>query len=468
MKRVSFALTVLCLSVLACAPTQSEMAGPVDALAQARLSQPVRWLGADVDKDAEVAARIDALLREPLGLKSAVEVALVRHPAVQIAWESLGLAQADLVDAGLLSNPTLNLGIGSQIEGAGAPELGFGVEWPLLSLVFLAQRTSIAEARRDAAQARVVDVAIAVAAQARRAWVMAVTTEQQRKLALNDLDAAEVTILVVRANAAAGNQTPLDLADAEAAYQVAVLQTADAERAALVAREDLHAAIGVVGITVELPTVLTPPKRPTDLENLERDAVSANLQVQAARAELDAAAKGLGYANAARFLPDLDVGVEATVGDGTVVGPTAAIAVPLFNAGQGEVLRRQRALQQRAAEVQLLAVALRARSRQAATTVDVTLRRLEQIDTQVLPRFDTIVDETARRVNGMLVFPTQLSDAQRRRFAAASLRSQALREAWIARIDVDQLRQGGTPATTMSTMSLSSSASTSSSSKGHD
>jgi len=471
MKRVAGLVLSTSFLVADCAPSRTEMASPVEQALQDRLQRNARWIGADADKDKDVDARIATLLRQPLTMKTAVEIALVRNPAVQIAYESLGLAQADLVDAGLLSNPRLDLSLQAHVDDPGStPELGLGVEMPFLSVLFLAQRTSIAEARRDAARARVVDVVVATAANARRAFVDAVTAASIAQTALLDVDAAETSVVVLRANTVAGNQTPLDLAEEEARYQEALLNAADVERAARVAREELHTALGLVGAdasSLALPSSLPSPKAP-DTSTLERDVIVNNLRIAAARAELDSAARALGYASAARFLPDLDVGVEAELGDHTLVGPTLGIGLPIANLGQGEILRRESAMRQRAAEVQQSAVALRARSRQAAVVVDVGLRRLQQIDTMLLPRHATIVDEVERRLNGMLVFPTTLVAARRGLFAAQQLRARAVRDAWHARIDIDQLVQGGTPSTSMSSSEMPMMSSASPSTAGHD
>ncbi len=329
MKRVAGLVVSTCMFVADCAPSREQMATPVEQALQEHLQRNARWFGADVHKDRAVDDSVKALLRAPLTMKGAVEIALVRNPGVQIAYESLGLAQADLVDAGLLANPRLDLAVRAHLDDpASAPEFDVGVEMPFLSVLFIAQRSSIAEARRDAARARVVDIVVATAANARRAFVDAVTIMMIATIALQDVDAAETAIIVLRANTAAGNQTPLDLAEEEARYQEALLNAADVERAARVAREDLHSALGIVGADAEamsLPSSLPSPRAP-DTSSLERDVVANNLRIAAARLELDSAAQALGYASAQRFLPDLDVGVDAEFGDHALVGPAVGTA----------------------------------------------------------------------------------------------------------------------------------------------
>src|SRR5215207_9439443 len=52
--------------------------------------------------DAEVAASVRQLLAQPLSSDAAVQVALLNNPTLQATYEDVGVAQADLVGAGLL------------------------------------------------------------------------------------------------------------------------------------------------------------------------------------------------------------------------------------------------------------------------------------------------------------------------------------------------------------------------------
>jgi cobalt-zinc-cadmium efflux system outer membrane protein len=437
----------------ACTPSRAEMAEPIAMASQERLGVPVRWRGADAIKDRAVDDAVRRRLSRPLDADAAVEIALVRHPAMQVAFASLGLAQADLVDAGLLANPHLSLGAAAAIEGGtvAGVDVDVGVEQSFLSLVFLAQRTSIAEARRDAARSRTLDVALRVAADARRAFVDAVTSAALARLALADLEAEEAIVVFVRANVAAGNQTRLDLAIGEARYQQAVVAAGDAEREARVAREALLAALGLWGAAaaeqlVKLPEGLSTPTAPR-IDDLERTALVQNARLAARRAALDAEARALGYVDVARFLPDLEVGVAVGIehhGERSV-GPEVGIGIPLFNQGQGELLRRRSALALEASSLAQDAIALRTRARQAAVVADNAMRRAAQIEAWWVPALGVVVDEMERRLNGMLVTPEPLLAARRAGIEGERTLVLAKRDAWRAMIDVEQLRQGGTP-----------------------
>src|SRR6184192_200737 len=69
-----------------------------------RTGKRVQWnLG--TAQDAEAQAAVISLLRRPLTAGSAVQVALLNNHNLQATYEELGIAQAELVEAGLLRNP---------------------------------------------------------------------------------------------------------------------------------------------------------------------------------------------------------------------------------------------------------------------------------------------------------------------------------------------------------------------------
>ena len=59
------------------------------------------------DDEAAGIAKIDELMQDGLGLKEAVQVALLNNPYLQAAFFRLGMSRADVVQSGLFSNTTL-------------------------------------------------------------------------------------------------------------------------------------------------------------------------------------------------------------------------------------------------------------------------------------------------------------------------------------------------------------------------
>ena len=76
----------------------------VESVAKERLNKDVRWLRSDAEADNAHAA-MKKLLASPLSADDAVQIALLNNRGLQATYAELGIAEADLVQAGRLSNP---------------------------------------------------------------------------------------------------------------------------------------------------------------------------------------------------------------------------------------------------------------------------------------------------------------------------------------------------------------------------
>src|SRR4051812_27534990 len=72
-----------------------------------RTGQRVVWNQSSED-DSRATTAVNELLAQPLTPERATQIALLNNPTLQAAYEDLGVAQADLVQAGLLKNPVFD------------------------------------------------------------------------------------------------------------------------------------------------------------------------------------------------------------------------------------------------------------------------------------------------------------------------------------------------------------------------
>ena len=79
--------------------------------------------------DGEVTQAIRRLLAEPLTPEAAAQIALLNNRHLHALYEGLGVAQAAVVDAGLLSNPIFHgsatFPVARQDSSDGAPDLTY-------------------------------------------------------------------------------------------------------------------------------------------------------------------------------------------------------------------------------------------------------------------------------------------------------------------------------------------------------
>src|ERR1700675_34518 len=122
----------------------------VEKLVAERTAAKVEWRDGG-PADAEVAERIKATLAKELTSDAAVQVALFNNRKLQAVYQSLGIAEADLVQAGLLPNPVLNADVrfGVGVSGTGAD---IGMVQEFLSVLQIPLRKRVAGAAFEAAK----------------------------------------------------------------------------------------------------------------------------------------------------------------------------------------------------------------------------------------------------------------------------------------------------------------------------
>ena len=98
-------LPAAALLLAGCSTVDTDTAfAPVQKAAADHLGKTLAWPQTDAARD-EVARRVAELLAAPLDADAAVQVALLNHRGLRAAFHELGVADADLVQAGRLPNP---------------------------------------------------------------------------------------------------------------------------------------------------------------------------------------------------------------------------------------------------------------------------------------------------------------------------------------------------------------------------
>ena len=138
----------------------------VATIVDQRTGHKTRWDKGPPD-DAQVAEWVRELTRRGLTRARAVEIALVNNPDLQATYEELGVSQADMVQAGLLRNPTFGADLGFRLNTGANDELRLSLVQDFLDLFVLPLRKEIAREQFQADTLRVANRALEVAADGR-------------------------------------------------------------------------------------------------------------------------------------------------------------------------------------------------------------------------------------------------------------------------------------------------------------
>ena len=197
----------------------------VQRLAQERVGASARALQVVQDPDA-TRASVEALLRQPLTADSAVEVALLNNPGLKAQLADLGLAEADLVQAGRLRNPVLAY---SNKRNSDITTIERTVMVNVAALVFMPLALDIEQRRFEQAKVAAAANIVATAAATRQAFYRAVAAREMLTYFGQVKVSAEASSDLARRMAQVGNFNKLTQMREQAFYADATTQLARAQ-----------------------------------------------------------------------------------------------------------------------------------------------------------------------------------------------------------------------------------------------
>jgi cobalt-zinc-cadmium efflux system outer membrane protein len=420
----------------------------VSALVEERGAFKVFWNnGTDLDKQA--AEKLRALLKDNLTVDDAVQIALLNNRELQAAYSDLGVAQADLVQAGLLNNPIFDGAITWATPGGGKPDLELAVVMNFLDMIYLPLRKRVAAARFEETKTRVSGLVLDFAGRVRSAFLLHQANEQMLELRQTILQALTASFEVTRRLHEAGNITDLDLARERALLEGGKLAQRSIEVAARQSREELNTLMGLWGNQTEwqtdqrLPDV---PQQPVQTEDIERVALERSVDLLNARQRVMSAGEQLGFNKATALIPESHMGVLGERNEGAwEVGPVLEFPIPLFDQGQARTGRAAAELRWAQQEYYALAIKIRAAARALRDRAQGARDRALYYRDIMLPLHERIVNEAQLQYNAMQLGPVQLLRARELQIETGAAYVEALRDYWLARAGLTQILSGRLP-----------------------
>src|ERR1700678_2072946 len=118
----AFFLVLLSLIAVSCASkVPADSFAEVQKLTGDRTAHIFHW-NQHSAADSAVSDELRQVLQKPLGVEDAIQFALLNNRALQATFEDVGIAQADLVQAGLLSNPRFFASLRFPNQGPASPD----------------------------------------------------------------------------------------------------------------------------------------------------------------------------------------------------------------------------------------------------------------------------------------------------------------------------------------------------------
>jgi outer membrane protein TolC len=445
LRPVTAALPVLPALLLAGCATFSADGGmdSVSALTRERTGSAVSLQRTPEDTEAARSA-VEKMLSAPLTPDAAVRIALLNNRGLQASLADLGIAEADLVQAGRMRNPSLSF---SRLRNGDDIEIDRGIMFDLAGLLTLPIRSGIEQRRFEQAKLQAASQAVRLAGEARKAYFNAVAAQQTAQYMEQVATAAETSAELARRMAKAGNWSKLEQSREEAFYAEAMAQVARSRHNAVAAREQLTRLMGLSGKDIEfkLPDHLPDlPKSADDMRDAESQAMTRRLDIQMAKRDTEATASALGLTKATGFINVLDAGYinKSESGKPRANGYEISLELPIFDWGGARVAKAEALYMRTVHRTADTAVRARSEVRETYLAYRTAYDLAKQYRDEIVPLRKKISDEVLLRYNGMLIGVFELLADAREQIGSVNAAIEAQRDFWLAETDLQAAVSG--------------------------
>lgn len=423
--------------------------GRVRSTVADRVASPPEW-PTSADARRQLEERLAATLSQPLNMERAVAIALINNRDLRAEYACLGFAEADFIEAGLLDNPGLTVGVGFPDRAPSVSALDAGLTLNILQWLITPARKQIATVRLDAEVLSVADAVLRTATETRLLFLRLQAAESMSSLLAQTATAAEASYELAKRMYDAGNLSDLTLATQQSLYEQLRVEYARSLADVADLREQLNAQLGLWGPQTqwEIEGNLPPlPAFEPDLGELESLAIRQRLDLAASAKEVEAISKAAGLQRDCRYLLVAAFGVNAARDtDGQwVFGPQLALEVPVFDRGQARIARLDAALLAAQARLEGLAIRTRADVRRLRNRLFAARYEAEHYRDAILPLRERIDSLTREQSNFMLADPFDLLAGKRESIAAYRAYLDSIRNYWEVRVLLEQAVGGRLP-----------------------
>ena len=409
---------------------------------QERTGKTLQW---EEDQAAREQARqeVRQLLRKPLTVDTAVQIALLNNRSLQATFEEIGLSAADLRQATMFPNPRFDLALRFPDKPPSGTYQDYDVAIDFLSTIMIPLKKRVAKERLESEALRIADSTLELVSEVKSAFYSLQASQQLLKRLKLILDTNAASLDLAQRQHEAGNISDLGLDQQQASYSRSRLDVATTEAEILRNREQLNRLLGLWGADTDWPIAGELPEVPSSdlpINGLERLAVSQRLDLQADYLRVRSQGADLRLIKAFRLLGALDFGAssERETDGQQRTGPTFAIELPIFDQGQARIARGEAAHRQAWDQFEALAIDVRSQIRELRDALTNKRESARFYQEELVPRERRILNESLLNYNAMTVstfelFTTKADEARTEREYV-----EAVRDYWITRAQLER------------------------------
>ena len=394
------------------------------------------------------------LLTRPVDADAAVRIALLKNPQVTAIYSRLGFARAELYDAARLSNPVLGY-VG--ISGSDARKTDWSLSQNFTELLFRRFRLAGAKTQMLLTEQQVAQDLLDLEATVRAAHIRYVGSRTLASMRDGVATSTRVAATYAQQLFDAGNISKLQLARMK---EAADLAHSDSVRAGAAETADRNALLTLLGLRSGEPITLVgdyalPNSEPPPIADVQAWGLENRLDLLSAREALRFASMADTHTRRWRWLGETTIGI-ATEKDGTyggfaaqtLVGPSASLSIPIFSQGSGSVDRAHATVEALSSNVAGLELSIGNDIATRVAALDAARKSVALYRENLIPVQRTIVEESQRQQNYMLIGTFDLLAAKQHQFEGYEAYIGAVRDYWLAYVQLQGATGGRYPGST--------------------
>ena len=403
----------------------------------------------DVVKSKE---RVRQLIKKPLTINAAIEIALINNRSLQAEYNRLGAAEAIMQRNSLPPNPVFSF---AYLSGPFSNELDGAIVGNILALATLPARKEVAAEQFKVAQLHAAAETLRLGYDVRRDYYKAIATLELATGIKQESRAFDSVAGLAHQLAESGAMNRLEQAQSQLSSAEVATRLASANLEAIKARESLTKVLGLWGADIDyvLPKILPqPPSKPRTIPDIEAQALNRRIELRLDSAEMTVLSKTLGVTVAWRFIDLLELAglrrgqnenfpasTAGSMPDSArfrTLGGGIAIEIPLYDFGETKVRAAEQRWMEAVNTLAHKAILVRSQVRQSYQEYRYAHEIFHFRQTEVNALQSVISEETLRRYNGMLIDPFPLLENAKKRILLEAEQIIAKRDYWIAETDL--------------------------------
>lgn len=438
------ALSILCLLCEQCSRLPQAHDHGVSSIVNSRIAKETHWNQGCYANEC-ISHAIRRLIQQELTAEAAVQIALLNNPRIQEVFEKIGIAQADLVEAGLFSNPAFDLIFRLPEKKELVTNIEYTITSSFIDLFLIPLRLKVAKAELEQTTLRVTHEILDLAFEVEHTFYELQAAQLNLKYVQWIVELTSIHSQLTFRQQIVGNVNALDFQQIQARYLEAKLESARIQNEIIRLSEKLHRLLGFCG-DVHWKTSENLPEldyQGLSIACLESVAFRERLDLRAARFAVLRLSRRLGIKQWWVYTQGrIGIGGERDPDGTNVLGPAFAGEIPLFNYGQADRMRLHAELRQAQDHLDVLEIQVLSEVREAHKLLMNNLEIINDYRAQIIPLQSEIVASSEELYNVMGLGIDRLLENKRQEFQSYSNYVLSLRDYWMARVQLDRALGG--------------------------